>query len=70
MKRYPKEVEEPFGNDAECRPWIDLYPFNACRADVSSTIQVSIVFIVHAEHVLSSESDSRYFWLYMMTFRT
>ena len=52
IKRYPKEVEEPFGNNAEYGPWINLYSFNARRADASSIIQRSIVFIVFEEHIL------------------
>jgi len=61
VKWYPKEVEKPFGNNAECKTWINLYPFDAHRADVSSIIQGSIVLIAFEEHILSSESDSMYF---------
>jgi len=70
VKQYPKKIKEPFGDDTECGPWINLYPLDARRADVSSIIQGSIVFIILEEHILNSESDSKYFQLYMMTFRT
>ena len=39
---YNKKVEESFGDDTECRPGINLYPFNACRTDVSGIVQRSI----------------------------
>ena len=70
IKRYPKKVKEPFGNNAECGPWINLYSFDARWVNVSSIVQGSIVFVVFEEHVLSCERDGRYFWLYMMTFGT
>ena len=67
---YAKEVEKHFGDDAECRPWINLYSFNACQTDVFGIVQRSIVFVILEEHVLSCDSNNRYFQLCMMTFRT
>jgi len=42
-------------------------PFNACRANVPSVVQRSILLIIFEEHVLGSEGDGWHLSLHQMT---
>jgi len=50
--RDVKKVEKPLRDDTESRLWINLVPFDACRANVPSIVQRSIMLIIFEEHVL------------------
>ena len=56
-QREAEEVEKSLQDDAQSRPRVDLDPFNACRSNIPSIVQRSIMLIIFKEHILRSEGD-------------
>jgi len=62
-----EKIKQSLRDNAESRPWINLYSLDMCRPDVPSIIQGPVRSVVFEEHILRSEGNAWYLLLYQMT---